>query len=116
MCGRYYNRSLFVEKIYLRLSDLTNLSLEDSLHMMIASLAGFKKLYEKFGFFRVTEKMIGINVRCMVKVWISENYAMSKPDYPVSSIRGESMEKNMASIIVGLIWNYTDRMAATRLA
>lgn len=116
MCAQYYTRSLFLEKIYLRLSDLSDLSLEDSLHMMVASLAGFKKLYDRFGFFRVTEQMIGINVRFIVKVWMSENFAAARPDFPACNTQAEGTEKNMASMVIGLIWNCTDKKAAARLA
>lgn len=112
MCAQYYNKSLFLEKIYLRLSDLVNISLEDSLHMMIASIAGFKKLFDKFGFFSITEKMIGVDSHYTVKVWISENYSAVRPDHPSSSTPGEGTEFTLASMVVAIIWNCTNKSQA----
>jgi hypothetical protein len=60
--------------------------------------------------------MIGINVHCMVKMWMSENYGCSKPDFPAGSARGEGTEKDMASMIVRLIWNNTAKQASQSLA
>jgi hypothetical protein len=59
--------------------------------------------------------MIGINVHCMVKMWMSENYGCSKPDFPAGSARGEGTEKDMASMIVRLIWNNTAKQASQSL-
>lgn len=76
--------------------------------MMVIALTGFKMLFDRFGYFRVTEAMIGIDLHCMVKVWASENYGSASPDFRVMyGGKGEGSEKDLAGNIVNLIWSKT---------
>lgn len=75
--------------------------------MMAIALTGFRRLYERYGYFKVTSKMIGVNVDCMVKVWVSENMGSARPDC-FGSRRREGTEKEMAVEIVNLIWSKTE--------
>lgn len=44
------------------------------LYVMKTVLMGCEKLVEQFGFFRVTDKMVGFTQEGNCKLWVSENF------------------------------------------
>ena len=61
ICSKHYQITLYLEHIPLRLSNIKDIPYPDSLHLIETCLKGFSLLYEKGGYFRVEEDLIGIN-------------------------------------------------------
>ena len=74
----YHSENIFIERLRLRLSNITDLPYPDILHLYDASLQGFAQLADVVGFFRVDEDQIGVNDQGHVKVWLSPAFESSR--------------------------------------
>lgn len=61
MQGSHHLVSIFCERIPLRLREIGNVAFPESLAVYQAALKGYSQLYQKVGYFRVAEDMIGVN-------------------------------------------------------
>lgn len=80
ICSKHYQITLYIEHIPLRLSNVKDIPYPDSLHLIETCLKGFALLYEKGGYFRVEEDLIGINTFGEAKVWINSELEVSTPE------------------------------------
>ena len=62
---------LYLERIPIKLSNVTDIPFPDILHFHNQSLNGFQRLSRRYGNFRINEDCIGLNNRNVVKVWHS---------------------------------------------
>lgn len=51
LCSRSYSVSLFLERVRLRMCDVTDVPYPDVLHLYHAALSGFATLFRIFGYF-----------------------------------------------------------------
>lgn len=72
---------------------------------MAVALNGFKQLYDEFGYFTVTQKMIAIDGNGIVRVWLNENFGSADYD----EVLTVGTEKEMAIEVVRLVWAKTDK-------
>jgi hypothetical protein len=72
---------------------------------MAVALNGFKQLYDEFGYFTVTQKMIAIDRNGIVRVWLNENFGSADYD----EVLTVGTEKEMAIEVVRLVWAKTDK-------
>lgn len=79
MCSTVYKGLLYAQKVDLRLKEINDIPLSDQLYLTKATLEGFKLLYEKVGYFDITEEMIFISKEGKVKVWINCNISKNEP-------------------------------------
>jgi hypothetical protein len=49
------------------------------LYLLKESLVGFSHLYDRFGPFEVSQKMVLINKSCKCRVWLNENVTVNFP-------------------------------------
>lgn len=68
-----YNGLLYVCKVDLRLKEINDIPFEDQLYLYEVCLEGFKLLYEKAGFFYITEEMVFFNQEGKAFVWMNPN-------------------------------------------
>lgn len=109
LCSRTYSISIFLERIRLRMCDVTDVPYPDVLHLYHAALSGFGTLFRIFGYFEITERMIGINQDYKVKVWCNSNFSVARPNKPSSVlIRGE---KEMVQSVLRIIDVNTDSLS-----
>jgi len=54
-----------------RLRDLSFFTFSQAVYVLSESLRGFQECYDKVGPFEVTDRMIGINNKGTVKVWLN---------------------------------------------
>lgn len=72
-----YVAKIFVEKIPLRLSNVTDIPYPDVLHLYDVCINGFRQLSETVGFFSVDEDYIGVNEHGHVRVWLNTAFESS---------------------------------------
>lgn len=68
-CNSKKEVMVFSERIYTL--DQLELSAEEANYVFSESLLAFKQLFEEFGLFPITKRMVGINDKGVPKVWIS---------------------------------------------
>jgi hypothetical protein len=78
-CSAVGRHSIFLERIPIRLEDVEHVPYPDYLHLFDAALKGYAQLARCVGFFPVEEAMIGINEHGVVKSWLNEDFANSRP-------------------------------------
>ena len=110
-CSTSYRVALFIEYIPLRLSNIKDIPYPDSLHLIETCLRGFALLYEKGGYFRVEENLIGINGFGEAKVWINADFSKSEPEIQPAEYVGT--EADIVLRIIGLIERNTDPGTST---
>lgn len=60
---------MFIERVQLRLSNITDIPFPDILHVYDQALQGYDLLSKEFGFFEVGEEKICVNSAGVIKVW-----------------------------------------------
>lgn len=71
ICARFYQLTLYIEYIPVRLSDVSDIPYPDALHLIESCLRGFAVLYKKGGYFKIEEDLVGFNSSGKTKVWIN---------------------------------------------
>jgi hypothetical protein len=89
--------------------DVTDVPYPDVLHLLHAALSGFYTLYKIFGYFDISERMIGISHDYKVKVWCNSNFSIANP--PKSSLVIHKNEKDMVHSILNIIDRNTDSLS-----
>jgi hypothetical protein len=79
ICGNTQVLRVVIERIPLRYKDLPQLPFREVLYALSESIRGFDDCFTKIGSFEITSKMIGINLKGKVKVWLNENFANNHP-------------------------------------
>jgi len=79
ICSNVRGAIVYVQHIPIRLTDITDIPLPDSLYMVKCSLLGFKKLFEKLGYFNAIEEHIGIDREGHVRVWLNADFSRNHP-------------------------------------
>jgi hypothetical protein len=102
-----------VDKVDLRLKEINDIPLGDQLYLYHATLAGFKILYEKVGFFDITEEMIFFTQEGRAKVWMNPNLSKNHPHYQpevshFNSNEVQGSQSEMLKTLVNLIEENTD--------
>jgi hypothetical protein len=73
----HHAAKIFVEKIPLRLSNVTDIPYPDVLHLYDVCINGFRQLSETVGFFSVDEDYIGVNEHGQARVWLNTAFEIS---------------------------------------
>ena len=63
-----------LEEFPLRLNELTELPLFKIIYILKESIIGFERLFDKFGPFPITPRMIVLNSQNKCKVWLNEAF------------------------------------------
>lgn len=71
------------ERIPVRLSELKNVPLNESLYILQEALIGFKTICEKAGPVRITNELVCFDTEGRVKVWLNEHLAKNTPEEPL---------------------------------
>ncbi len=79
--GNFYLNlgSIFLERIPVRLSNVSDLPSPDVLHVNKQALEGFGVLSQDVGFFGITEDHIGFNSEGVAKVWMNKDFEKTYP-------------------------------------
>lgn len=68
---------VITEHLEPRLDNIQLLEHEEVIKILVAAVSAFKVLTNKFGFFRVSPRMIGFTKEGEVKVWINSNFSLN---------------------------------------
>lgn len=68
---------VLIEHCPLRLSNISRLSVGKALFLLKECTVGFERLYNRFGGFEITERMISINEKGFCRVWVNENFSLN---------------------------------------
>lgn len=116
LCSTIYNALLYIDKVDLRLKEINDIPFHDHLYLYQSCFEGFKILYEKVGYFDITEQMIFFNQQGKVKVWMNPNLSKHHPNYEpdVSAniqtigIQIQGSQSQMIKNLINLIEDNTD--------
>jgi hypothetical protein len=110
MCGNQQNIKVIYERLPLRFKDLPLLTVPQAIYVLSESLRGFRECYDKIGSFELNDRMIGVNTKGNVKVWLNENFASNHPaserpslEITVSAAHRSSASKEEAFFVRNLI-------------
>ncbi len=70
-CQGYQQLRVFTERIQLLLKDVYEIPIKYSIFILKEALVGFKALNGYYGYFTISDKMIGFNSDDKVKVWMN---------------------------------------------
>lgn len=101
ICSTFYQGHMFTERIPLRLNEIKDIPFPDSLHLVNASLLGFRELFDKIGSFSVTDHLIGVNSEAKVKVWVNSDFG--KPTHEGGRLVRSDDEKIMVGEIIQVL-------------
>ena len=73
MCGGKLSTKIYLEHVGVRLSQIEDIPLSDSLYILLTALEGYQQLYYHSGYFRVEEDQICIDKGGKVKVWVNSD-------------------------------------------
>jgi len=68
-----------IESYPCNLNTLPKMPLYQNLYLLKESLIGFEMLFDRFGSFDVSNKMVLINKNSKCRVWINENITLNFP-------------------------------------
>ena len=68
-----------------------------SLFMMKECMVGFERLFNRFGGFCITAKMVSVNEKGLCRVWLNENFSVN------SFCKNEVKERELVRTIITLI-------------
>ena len=103
MCSTIHKGLLYIQKVDLRLKEINDIPFADQLYLIQATLNGFKALYEKVGYFDISEEMIFITCRGKVRVWMNPNLAKNHPYYVPRIYESNQLHGSQSEMIVNLI-------------
>lgn len=103
LCSTLHKGLLYIQKVDLRLKDINDIPFSDQLYLTHATLQGFKVLYEKVGYFDISEEMIFISCRGRVRVWMNPNLAKNMPYYIPRIHESHQLHGSQSEMIVNLI-------------
>jgi hypothetical protein len=86
-----------IENFPSNLNTLPKLHLHQILYLMKEALVGFERLFDRFGLFDITNRMILINKNSKCRVWMNENITLNFP-----SKRGKLAENDVVAKLVKL--------------
>lgn len=66
---------MYIRHFPLRLGDVKEVSVRESLYILRRGLAGFGMLYRRVGAFNITEELVCVNEEGIVKTWVNANLA-----------------------------------------
>lgn len=81
MCSSVHSAAVYIQHIPVRLTDITDIPVSDSLYMAQGALKGFQKLYTLFGGFSIGEECIGIDREGKLRVWVNGDASKNLPFY-----------------------------------
>jgi hypothetical protein len=103
LCSTLHKGLLYIQKVDLRLKEINDIPFADQLYLLQATLQGFKVLYEKVGYFDISEEMIFISCRGKVRVWMNPNLAKNLPYYVPRIHESSHLHGSQSEMIVNLI-------------
>ena len=106
MCAAIYLAEVYAERIPFRLSQLQNLSVNQSLLILEYALRGYQMIFKQTGFFELSADMIGINSSGKPKVWMSPDFSKNFPD--LSTINHNLNESDFITKLIELIEERTE--------
>ena len=71
LCGHRDILQVMTEHIPVRVHQLRQLSLPESVYLLSESIRGFDDCHSKVGHFLITDQMIGLNKNGHVRVWLN---------------------------------------------
>ena len=80
LCAFTYHIKVYIERIPLRLSNITDIPFPENLFLLKEALKGLKILYEKVGGFRISEDMFCMSDEGIVKVWLNPDLSKNFTD------------------------------------
>jgi hypothetical protein len=78
-----------IENFTASLHSLPKMPLFQVLYLLKESVIGFERLYDRFGTFDISNKMILINKNLKCRVWINENITLNFPSKKVKMAQFE---------------------------
>jgi hypothetical protein len=90
------------------LADLTTIPLFKLLYLLKESVIGFERLYNKFGPFTISNKMIALNQQNKCKIWLNEDFASNQ----FNSI--QVSEKEFISMVCNLFVSVCNKLKKTQ--
>jgi hypothetical protein len=97
---------VYIEHCPLKLNKIHDMNINQSLYMLKEAILGFERLCSRFGPFKVTSNMIGVNERGLCKVWLNDNFSLNFPSAP------ESTEQAMVASIVEILQKHSHHTVA----
>lgn len=79
MCGSTQVIRVAVERTVARWGDLGELSFPETLYALSESIRGFDDCFSRIKLFEITNRMIALNSKGAVRVWLNENFADNHP-------------------------------------
>lgn len=79
LCSGRWAANIYLEHIGVRLSQIQDIPLSDSLFILLEALTGFEQLYHHAGYFQVEEEQICVDKGGRVKVWVNGNLSKNYP-------------------------------------
>jgi hypothetical protein len=79
MCGNQQNVKVIYESIPRRYCDLPQLTFPETVYALSEALRGFRECYSKVGVFEINDRMLGLNSKGHLKVWLNEYFAENHP-------------------------------------
>lgn len=76
VCSTSYHLTVYIKHIPLRLCDVRDVPVPESLYLMSRALQGFHLLYQEVGKFKPFDDMLSIDDEGVVKVWLSADLSM----------------------------------------
>ena len=90
LCSFTYHIKVYIERIPLRLSNITDVPFPENLYILHEALHGFKILHEKVGYFRICEEMVCMSEDGTVKVWLNPDLSKNYINYYEDSSESEN--------------------------
>jgi hypothetical protein len=99
---------VFLEHVGLRLSQVEEVPLGETLYVLGEALEGFQQLYQHSGYFRVRDEQICVDRAGRVKVWVNADLARNYPDCDTDCGRNQKDEVDMVEQLLDLVSAATD--------
>lgn len=102
MCSSFSSIHYYIEKQEYTLFQRHEITIEEGLKLLIHVLKGFEILYDKFGYFAPTAKMVSFNHLHDPKVWLHEDPKVTKNQHNPPNHKSIALENNFVREIVRL--------------
>jgi hypothetical protein len=104
-CSGKYAANVYLEHVALRLSQIEDVPLTDSLFILGEALEGYLQLYQHSGYFQVCPEQVCFDRVGRVKVWVNADLSCNYPD---SNEVGRRDEVDMVEQLVKIVNEVAD--------
>jgi hypothetical protein len=92
----------------LRLSQIEDIPLSDSLFILVEAIEGFLQLYQHSGYFKIHDEQIGFDRSGKVKVWVNPDLSKNYPECDTECGHQQRDEVDMVEQLIAIVNNATD--------